>query len=96
MTGARRGQPLADAEVDALYGLDPVLDVSVREARGALDDFLDVECPFCGETYGLTVDLSAGERAFIEDCTVCCRPIALRLELNPDGTAKGLRASRTG
>lgn len=88
--------PVADAEVDALYGLEPVIDVEARDREGALDDFLDVHCPFCGETYGLAVDLSAGERSFIEDCTVCCRPIALRLELNADGSAAGLRAKRTG
>jgi hypothetical protein len=87
--------PEADA-VDALYGLEPVLDVGARDPHGALDDFLDVHCPFCGEVYGLAVDLSAGERSFIEDCTVCCRPILLHLELRSDGTARGLRARKTG
>jgi hypothetical protein len=80
----------------ALEGLEPVLDVAERATHGALDDFLDVHCPFCGETYGLAVDLSGGERTFIEDCTVCCRPIELRLTLRADGSAAGLRAKRTG
>lgn len=94
--GTKKTSPPDTSELEALYGLEPVLDVEARDPHAALDDFLDVHCPFCGETYGLSVDLSAGERSFIEDCTVCCRPILLQLELLPDGTAAGLRAKRTG
>jgi len=94
--GSTKTSPPDTSELEALYGLEPVLDVEARDPHAALDDFLDVHCPFCGETYGLSVDLSAGERSFIEDCTVCCRPILLQLELLPDGTAAGLRAKRTG
>ena len=82
------------ADIDAEYGLEPVLDVSAP--RGALDDFLEVHCPFCGETYGLAVERAAGSRSFIEDCTVCCRPLLLRLEVNEEGDGAVLRASRTG
>ncbi|MCB1802735.1 MAG: CPXCG motif-containing cysteine-rich protein [Gammaproteobacteria bacterium] len=38
-----------------------------------------IQCPYCGEMIELSVDTSAGEQAFIEDCSVCCRPIELRL-----------------
>ncbi|MGD8595322.1 MAG: CPXCG motif-containing cysteine-rich protein [Gammaproteobacteria bacterium] len=34
-----------------------------------------VSCPYCGETFDTTVDLSAGDQNYIEDCYVCCRPI---------------------
>ena len=38
-----------------------------------------VQCPYCGELTELQVDGSAGEQAYIEDCTVCCRPIDVHL-----------------
>jgi hypothetical protein len=32
-------------------------------------------CPYCGEAIELLVDASAGTQRYIEDCSVCCRPI---------------------
>ena len=37
-----------------------------------------VDCPYCGESYDTTVDLSAGDQTYVEDCAVCCRPLRLR------------------
>lgn len=38
---------------------------------------LDVRCPYCGEALALMVDASAGDQAYVEDCAVCCRPMAV-------------------
>ena len=35
----------------------------------------DATCPHCGETIELTLDLSVPEQSYIEDCSVCCRPM---------------------
>ena len=43
-----------------------------------------VDCPYCGESYDTTVDLSAGDQMYVEDCAVCCRPITLVLEVADD------------
>jgi hypothetical protein len=43
----------------------------------------DVQCPYCGETFAMTVDTSQGGYATTEDCTVCCRPIAFSIECEP-------------
>lgn len=47
----------------------------------------DVEicCPYCGETYISSVDGSAGNQEYIEDCYVCCRPIMINVEFDPEG-----------
>jgi hypothetical protein len=37
----------------------------------------EAQCPHCGEMIELTVDLSVPEQSYIEDCSVCCRPIAV-------------------
>lgn len=43
----------------------------------------DITCPYCGEVFALEVDTSQSEQTLIEDCTVCCRPIALTIRCRP-------------
>lgn len=59
-----------------------------------LSDFLvgqTVTCPHCWETIEVTLDLSAGDQSYIEDCSVCCRPIQLTLSVS-DGEIAELTA----
>jgi hypothetical protein len=39
---------------------------------------ISVVCPYCGESIELLGDVSNGEQAYIEDCSICCRPIECR------------------
>ncbi|MEO6054367.1 MAG: CPXCG motif-containing cysteine-rich protein [Chthoniobacterales bacterium] len=43
----------------------------------------EVFCPYCGETFTLNIDTSQGIHSTIEDCTVCCRPIAFQIDAEP-------------
>jgi hypothetical protein len=43
----------------------------------------EITCPHCGQTFPLEVDTSQSEQSLIEDCTVCCRPIALTIRCRP-------------
>ena len=43
----------------------------------------DVTCPHCGEVFPLSIDTSQGDQSFIEDCTVCCRPMQLMVRCRP-------------
>lgn len=36
-----------------------------------------VACPYCGEPIMLLADPSAGDQRYIEDCSVCCQPMAV-------------------
>lgn len=36
-----------------------------------------VGCPYCGEMIELLIDDSVSEQEYIEDCSVCCRPIVV-------------------
>lgn len=38
-----------------------------------------VTCPHCWESIEVRVDLSAGDQSYVEDCSVCCRPMALSI-----------------
>jgi hypothetical protein len=43
----------------------------------------NITCPHCGEVFPLQIDTSQSEQSFIEDCTVCCRPINLTARCEP-------------
>lgn len=45
----------------------------------------DAACPYCGEPLELLIDESAGAQTYIEDCTVCCRPIVVAVTTSADG-----------
>lgn len=36
-----------------------------------------IMCPYCGETIEIELDLSVPEQQYVEDCSVCCQPIAI-------------------
>lgn len=40
---------------------------------------VEIVCPFCAEPIWVTVDLSAGDQRYTEDCSVCCNPMALQV-----------------
>lgn len=50
-----------------------------------------VNCPYCGEPIELLLDLSAGSQRYVEDCTVCCRPIVVAYTAE-DGFLESLEA----
>ena len=52
----------------------------------------DYQCPYCGEPVEALLDLSGGDQHYIEDCSVCCRPI--QFELQTDGERWELQVRR--
>jgi hypothetical protein len=100
---ARSTLPLDDAAIDALYGLEPVIEPSQEQAgtSGAEPtQFRSVQCPYCGEPFETLVDTSGvdtsgGSTSYIEDCQVCCRPIEMQLEVGMDGELISLSPRRS-
>ena len=43
-----------------------------------------IDCPYCGESIELIIDCSLQQQTYIEDCSVCCRPI--KLDVSVDAT----------
>jgi len=39
----------------------------------------EAQCPWCLESISLLVDPSVDSQNYIEDCSVCCRPIQVRV-----------------
>lgn len=44
-------------------------------------------CPYCGETIEIVIDGSLEQQSYIEDCSVCCRPIELAVTVSDDEIA---------
>ncbi len=45
----------------------------------------DATCPHCWQTIQLTLDLSVPEQSYIEDCSVCCRPMQVSYRASDGG-----------
>lgn len=56
-----------------------------------LEEAFEITCPHCWQTITIFVDLSAGSQSYYEDCSVCCRPIAVSFEA-ADGELVSLSA----
>lgn len=44
---------------------------------------VEIACPYCGETFAIAVDTEGGSYETTEDCSVCCRPIAISISCRP-------------
>ena len=61
-----------------------------------LEDDHEIGCPYCGTAFSVRIDNTAGSRQeFVIDCENCCRPIAIELDIEPDGYVS-LIAKREG
>lgn len=49
-----------------------------------------VECPYCGENFETTIDTSAGDQDYVEDCYVCCQPINFCVTVDYDGNLRNV------
>ncbi len=47
------------------------------------------QCPYCGESITIWIDSGGGGRQhYVEDCSVCCRPIEVWTSTDEDGEAQ--------
>ena len=43
-----------------------------------------VTCPYCWAGFETSVDITAGNQNYYEDCPVCCNPIRFRIRVTVD------------
>ncbi|WP_082626779.1 CPXCG motif-containing cysteine-rich protein [endosymbiont of Ridgeia piscesae] len=53
----------------------------------SLLDAQTIFCPYCGESIIILIDPSILQQNYVEDCSVCCRPITLEITLMGEGIA---------
>ena len=51
----------------------------------ALLESVPLMCPYCGEEIEVVVDCSVTEQQYVEDCSVCCRPLLLTVSIGDQG-----------
>jgi hypothetical protein len=44
----------------------------------------NAQCPYCGETIEIDIEVLEEAQTFIEDCSVCCRPIQYSVSTNAE------------
>jgi hypothetical protein len=89
-----RIERLDNDSIDQLYGLEPVWEPAPGVRPLALEEFVAVACPYCGERLETRVDVTADEPAYVEDCEVCCRPIEFQIERDAAGALLALQVRR--
>ena len=45
-----------------------------------MEEYVSVQCPYCGQSSEVAADTSLASQRFTTDCEVCCRPFEVRVE----------------
>ena len=45
-----------------------------------MEEFADIQCPFCGQAFEVVIDTSVAQQVFTTDCEICCRPMEVVAE----------------
>ena len=40
-------------------------------------EYMDIQCPYCGESMLTFIETTVGDQEYVEDCQVCCQPILM-------------------
>jgi transcription elongation factor Elf1 len=48
-----------------------------------MEEQAEVTCPFCGQSFEVSIDTSVASQRFTTDCEVCCRPFQMVAECQP-------------
>ncbi len=57
-------------------------------------ELVTLDCPYCGESFASSVDISAGAQSYVEDCAVCCRPIVVVVNVDDSGELESVSTRR--
>jgi len=41
-----------------------------------------IHCPYCGESIEVIIDCSIMQQTYTEDCSVCCKPMTLEINID--------------
>ena len=84
---AAAADPAAAGAPRKLRGLDE-LDAVLADVRPVeavkeemLDEWLQVDCPFCGEAFEIHATSEEKGQSLYQDCDVCCRPISMLISV---------------
>ena len=56
---------------------------NIPDAMHSMKVSQTIQCPFCGQSFQLTVDTTESSQRFTTDCEICCRPFEVVAECQP-------------
>ena len=59
-------------------------EITAVPATQHLEDWVHVPCPYCGETLDVHVTSEQDGQTLYEDCSVCCRPVSLLIQVEDE------------
>lgn len=68
-------------------------EVTAEPETQHIEEDVQVECPYCGETFEIHVTTESDGQMMYEDCEVCCRPVSVHIQIE-DGELQ-VEASRS-
>lgn len=72
-------------EEEAPQDLDTILKgVTASDETKRVSHWTQVQCPYCGENFDVHFDSVEDGHSVQEDCSVCCKPIALSVSIEDD------------
>lgn len=58
------------------------------------EEEVSAQCPYCFSNISFVLDTFSGGQSYIEDCEVCCKPIQVSFQADPDEGVTGLSTRR--
>lgn len=72
------GVLLTPAEIDLMYGLEPLIEAGRDRRLLPLTSTHIVSCPHCWQEFDVVFEAMASAHERIDDCPHCCSPVQLR------------------
>jgi len=73
---AEESAPEADGKLESV-----LKEITSDGGRERVEDWVSLECPYCGESFEVHVTSEQDGQSLVEDCAVCCRPVQLLVEI---------------
>ena len=57
-------------------------------------EYVEMPCPYCGETCLMQIEAGPSTQEYTEDCQVCCRPMVVKVRMEPGADTPDLELLR--
>lgn len=77
----RPGRPSgpADKDLETIHN-----EMTAKPETQHLEEWVSVDCPYCGEGMDIHVTSEQDGQTMYEDCGVCCRPVSLHITVEDE------------
>ena len=79
--GSRPGRQAGpkDKDLDTIHN-----EVTAAPEKQHMEEWVSVDCPYCGEGIDVHVTSEQDGQTMYEDCGVCCRPVSVHIQIEDE------------